>query len=86
MDKHSGIHTLPNDVCNFIKYEVIYEGPTNKIHGNTTDNSETLCALTTEDITFVLAEKTRKPVCSYILIQTEHLKLLILKPDLEIHF
>ena len=69
--------TLPNDVCNFNKYEVIYEGPPNKTHDNTTDNSEALYSLTTEDITFVLAEKTRKPVCSYVLIQTEHPKLLI---------
>ena len=44
---------------------------------NTTDNSETFYSLTTEDITFVLAEKTRKPVYSYVLILTEHQKLLI---------
>ena len=31
----------------------------------------------TEDITFVLSEKARKPVCSYVLIQTEHQKLFI---------
>ena len=43
-----------------------------------TDNSETLYSLTAEDINLVLAEKTRKPVCSYVLIQTEHPKLLIL--------
>ena len=68
---------LPNDVCNFNKYEIIYEGPANKTYDNTTDNHETFYSLTTEDITFVLAEKTRKPVCSYVLIQTEHPKLLI---------
>ena len=67
--------TLPNDECNFNEYEIIYEGPANKIYDNTTDNSETFYSLTTEDITFVLAEKTRKPVCSYVLIQTEHPKL-----------
>ena len=72
-------NTLPNDVCNFNKYEVIYEGLANKTYDNTTDNYETLYPLTTENITFVLAEKTRKPVCSYVLIQTEHPKLLILK-------
>ena len=59
------------------KYKVIYGGPVNKKHDNKTDNSETLYSLTTEDITFVLAEKTRKPVSSYVLIQTEHPKLLI---------
>ena len=69
--------TLPNDVCIFNKYEVIYEGPANKTYDNTTDNSETFYSSTTEDITFVLTEKTRKPVCSYVLIQTEHPKLSI---------
>ena len=53
--------TLTNDVCNFNKFEVIYEGPANQTHDNTTDNSKTLYSLTTEDITFVQAEKTRKP-------------------------
>ena len=59
-------NTLPNDACNFNKYEVIYELPVNKIHDNTTDISETVYLLTTKDITFVLPEKTRKPVCSYV--------------------
>ena len=69
--------TLPNDVCNFKKYEVIYEGPANNTHDNTTDNSETIYSITTEDSTSVLAEETRKPVCNYVLIQTENPKLLI---------
>ena len=69
--------TLPNDVCNFNKYEIIYEGPANKTYGNTTDICKTVYYSTTEDITFVLAEKARKPVCSHVLIQTEHPTLLI---------
>ena len=69
--------TLPNGVCNFNKYEIIYEGPANKIYDNTTDKSETFYSITTEAITFVLAEKTRKQVCSYVSIQTEHPKFLI---------
>ena len=59
---------LPNDVCNFNEYEVIYEGPANKTYDNTTDNFEILYSLTTEDITFVLTERKRKPFWSYILI------------------
>ena len=50
-------NTLPNNVCNFNKYEVIHEVPANKTYDNTTTNSEPLCSLTTEDITFLLAEK-----------------------------
>ena len=70
-------NTLPNNVCNSNKYTVIYERPANKTYDSTTENSETLYSLTTEDITFVMAEKTIKLVCSYILIQPEHPKLLI---------
>ena len=77
---HLNWNTLPNDVCNLKKYEVIYEGPANKIYGNTTDNSETLYSLSTEDITFLLTENTRKPVCLYVLIQIDHSKLLIFAP------
>ena len=44
--------TLPNDVCNLKKYEVIYERPANKTHDNTTENSETLYSLTTNEMTF----------------------------------
>ena len=39
---------LPNEVCDFNKYEFIYEGPANKTHDNTTDNSETLYSLTNQ--------------------------------------
>ena len=53
--------TLPYDACNFNKYDVIYEGAANKTHDNTTDNSETLHSLRTEDITCVLAEKQENP-------------------------
>ena len=69
--------TLPNEVCNFDKYEIIYEEPANKTYDNTTDNSETFYSVTTKNITFVLAEKTRKPLCGCGLIQTEHPKLFI---------
>ena len=72
-------NTLLKDVCNFNKYEVIYKGVANKTHDNTTDNSETLHSLTIKNIIFVLAEMTRRFVCSYLLIQTEHTKLLILE-------
>ena len=65
-------------VCNFNKYEIIHEGPANKTY-NTTDNSETFYSSITEDIPYVLAEKINKPVCSYVFIQTEHPKLLILE-------
>ena len=40
----------------------------NKTYDNTTENSEKLYSLTTDEITFLWAEKTRKPVRSYVLI------------------
>ena len=47
-------------MCNFNKYEVIYEGPGNETYENTRDNSQTLYSLTTDDITFLLAEKNKE--------------------------
>ena len=38
---------------------------------------KTFYSSTDKDITFVLDRETRNPVCSYVLIQTEHPKLLI---------
>ena len=60
-------NTLHNDVCNSKKHKIIYWEPANKTYDNGTDNSETLYSLTTENISFVPAENTRKPVCSYVL-------------------
>ena len=55
----------------------IYEGWAHKTYDNTKENSETLHSLPTDKTTFVLAEITRKTVCSYVLIQNEHSKFLI---------
>ena len=52
-----------NNVMSFMiihKCEVIYEGPANKKHDNTTNNSETLYSLTTKYIPFLLSEKKQE--------------------------
>ena len=70
-------NALPNDNCNFQKYSVLYEGPANRTYDNSTLNPEIIYSLTTDDITFVLAQKAIQPVCNFVLIRTEHPKLLI---------
>ena len=68
---------LPPDTCNFKNYEVLYTGPANKTYDNTTESSELLYSLVTEDVTFVLAHKTIVPICNILFVRTEHPKLLI---------
>ena len=66
---------LPKDICQFNKYQLLYEGVANKIQ----DDSETLFSLATQDITFILAQKGQTSLCNYISIRNEHRKLFIFK-------
>ena len=68
---------LPNNNCNLQKYTVLYEGSANKTYDNSTLNPQVIYSLTTNDITFVRIQKAMQPVCNYVLIRTEHPKLLI---------
>ena len=68
---------LPNDICNFNKYELLYEGFVNKTYDNSTQNTD--ISLTTQNITFVLTQIAKNPVCNLLLIRTEDPKLLILE-------
>ena len=36
-----------------------------------------MCSLSTQDITFALTAKSKETVCGYVVIKTEHPKLLI---------
>ena len=51
---------LPKDICQFNKYQLLYEGIANKIQ----DDTETLFSLATQDITFVLAQKGQTSLCN----------------------
>ena len=68
---------LPNDNCNFKKYTVLYEGSANKTYDNSTLHPQVIYSRATNDITFVSAQKAIQPFCNYVLIRTEHPKLLI---------
>ena len=70
---------LPDDICNFNEYEILYEGFANKTCDNSTPNTDILYSLTTQDITFVLTQKAKNPVCNLLMIRTEHPKLLTLE-------
>ena len=65
--------TLPKDICQFNKYQLLYDEITNKIQ----DDSKPLFSLTTDEATFVLAQKEQTSLCNYILIRTEHAKLFL---------
>ena len=70
---------LPDEICNFNKYEILYEGFANKTYDNSTPNTDILYSLTTQDVTFVLTEKAKNPLSNLLMIRTEHPKLLILE-------
>ena len=70
---------LPDDIWNFNKYEILYEGFANKTYDNSTPNTDILYSLTTQDITFVFTQSAKNLVCNLLMIRTEHPKLLILE-------
>ena len=70
---------LPDDVCNFNKYEILYKGFASKTNDNSTQNIDILYSHTTQDINFVPTLKAKNPVSNLLMITTEHPKLLILE-------
>ena len=67
---------LPDDICNFNKYEILYAGFANKTYDNSTSNTDILYSLTTQDITFVLTQKAKNPVYSKIKIPMTKIHIL----------
>jgi len=68
------------DTCNFQRYDVLYEGPANKIFEDSSNsNSPVIYSLVTQEITFALMKTKELPLCGYTLLYTEHPKLLILE-------
>ncbi|XP_057323900.1 uncharacterized protein LOC130666697 [Microplitis mediator] len=65
---------VPKDSC-LMKYAQLYQGPATRIIGE--DNFPDVYSLTTEDITFALAQKGTLEVCGHNVIKTEHPKLFI---------
>ena len=72
------MNSLP-DICNFDKYGILYEVFANKMQDNDNQNLDILYTLTTQNITFVLTQKTKNLVCNLLMNRTEHPKLLILE-------
>ena len=70
---------MPDDICNFNKYEILYEDFANKIQENNTQSQGILYLLSTQDITFVLTQKAKNPVCNLLIIRIEHSKSLTLE-------
>nr|QPL15382.1 glycoprotein [Hymenopteran chu-related virus OKIAV146] len=68
--------TLPKDFCGHNEYDILFEGPIDKIFN---EDKTVIYSLTTNEITFALARKGRKAVCGYEISLTEHPKLVILE-------
>lgn len=70
---------LPIDSCHFDRYNILYEGPATKLTPKNNHLSPIVYTVTTQDTTFALTKTSELSLCGYRLIQTEHLKLLILE-------
>jgi len=71
---------VPTDTCNFQRYDVLYEGPANKIFEDSShSDSPVIYSLVTQEITFALMKTKELPLCGYTLLCTEHPKLFILE-------
>lgn len=68
--------TLPQDSCQFRRYDVLYKGPA---HRFTQAKSPTVYTVTTNETTFTLVKITETNLCGYKIIKTEYLKLYILE-------
>ena len=70
-------NTVPVDNCKFQQYSILYDGLANKVIDHDFDNKQIMYSLSTQDITFALTAKSKETVCGYVVIKTEHPKLLI---------
>ena len=61
----------------FQQCSILYEGLANKVIDHDFDNKQIMYSLSTQDITFALTAKRKETVCGYVVIKTEHPKLLI---------
>lgn len=68
--------TLPQDTCQFRRYDVLYERPAYRL---TQPDSPTVYTVTTKETTFALAKTAEVNLCGYKVIRTEHPKLFILE-------
>lgn len=82
LDTHGGNvfwDTIPVDSCKFDRYDVLYEGPADKLQDQTEQYLETIYTVNSEDMTFALTVHQPKLLCGYKIIQTQHPKLFILE-------
>ncbi|XP_011860867.1 PREDICTED: uncharacterized protein LOC105558005 [Vollenhovia emeryi] len=78
-DGYSFWKPMPLSSCKFEQYDVLYEGPANKLTSTTSDSpGQPIYSLITQDITFALMTTKELSLCGYKLLRTEHPKLFIL--------
>lgn len=71
---------LPEDEYQFHSYDVLYQGPANKIY-DSGSRYPVIYSVTTEETTFARSQKSERSLCGYILIQTEHPKLMMVETN-----
>lgn len=73
--------SMPHTGCNFDQYDVLYDGPAQKIYDNSpmVEDVEEVYTVKNGEITFGLAKRGIEYVCDFTLIRTEHPKLFFLE-------
>ena len=67
------------DSCYFDRYDILYEGPANKLSPKPEQTAPIVYTVTTKETTFALTKIAEANLCGYTLIQTEHPKLFIME-------
>lgn len=62
-------------------YDVLYEGPADKLTAQGNLNTPTVYTVTTKETIFALTKTTEMTLCGYKLMLTEHPKLFILETE-----
>jgi len=66
---------VPQDSCQFDRYDVLYEGTATKLTPRSNHTMLTVFMITTQDTTFALAKTAEFNLCGYIMTQMKYPKL-----------
>lgn len=68
---------LPPDQCQFSSYDMLYDGPRNRISSEDDDDSRIIYTVTKGDTRFALAQRGVISICGYTIVRMEHPRLFI---------
>lgn len=71
---------LPKHKCDTSdKYEILYQGTSDKLHDTTYEHAKTVYSVTNDEIIIALTKKDEFEVCGYNVIVTDHPKLFVIE-------